>query len=202
MNTGMGLAEHFGRKPLYQGQPAALPSVTFLPLATYRHGARPSGAAIAGAPVAVNEVSDDSDWIDLIEFTPALVNRIRKLKITTLGQLRGLSPARMISTFGRIKAIEIYRQLALAGFRLASNPSDEELWQFGFVDASELSRPTNSATSLAALRPWLGAATDALASNGISTLGELRAAAEEGSLLLFSGFTQLAIDRVLAFLAG
>lgn len=128
------------------------------------------------------------------------LSRALRLGFATLGDLRGTSPSVLASDFGRSECREIYAHIRATGRAFLEPASEVELWRHGLVDRDELAIPSDPATPIADLRPWLGAACKALQQRGIATLDALQQAAAQGVLSEVSGIGQRTAKRVLSFL--
>ena len=128
------------------------------------------------------------------------VERAKRAGWTTLGKLREATPRDLTICFGSRGVREVIAALNETGVGLKCAPTPLELWRAGAVDAADLSRPDADDTTIAELRPWVGAIVGQLAAAGIPTLGALRAAADSGQLKQCRGVGAHGFERLMGFL--
>lgn len=102
---------------------------------------------------------------------------------TTLGDVRRSSLHELRDNLERTGFHEVYTAVKASGQDFDPAPTQEALYQLKLIAEHELVKPTDPATPLQELAPFIGYAhAENIEAGGIKTMGELRTALEAGTL--------------------
>lgn len=161
-----------------------------------RHLARLSGEERASAMRGMA----DTEPVWRLGLRPRTLERAKANGWATVGALREARWNSLVGGLGRSELAEVIEAVRQTGEGLRCDPSKTDLWRAGLVNAAELERPTDDATPVASLRPWIGAVADRLLRAGVRNLGQLKGQAKAGRLLHINGVGPDSAQRVLGFL--
>lgn len=147
-------------------------------------------------PAKERRLTDESPISDL-GLKPATVSRCLEKQIATVGDLRNMSLRDIWIRFGEKSVQEIMSTLDAVGLELVSKPTQLEKWRHHAISKEQLQLPGDEAP-IAELRPWLGAAAEALEKAGVATVGAARSLAGAGGTKV-RGMGETAWRRVSEF---
>lgn len=157
-------------------------------------------AALRGQPIddRRSTVDDNAHIAELGLRTRTLTRALGK-GFSTIGALRNLTPREYAVKFGSSEAREIIDALNRADLPLRCAPSPLDLWREGLLSTTDLTRPSDDATPIEHLQPWIGGAARRLKESGIDTIGAVRQRIREGAGLRVRGVGEQTQREVIEF---
>ncbi|MBG9389319.1 hypothetical protein [Caenimonas aquaedulcis] len=122
---------------------------------------------------------DDQDHVVELDLKTVISGRLMSKGITTVGQLRRMTPRDLGMMFGTAGGQHVVAKLRESGLDFEPPPKQLDLWRYHLVPLEHLARPDDN-QPIQELEPWLGAVASAAQRAGLATVGDLRRLAKRG----------------------